>query len=93
MRTFVSPSPASSGKGIKSVQRGVTGTYSGYTMNVSISAVDMSKSFVTVSQRINTSATDRLHATVRLTSSTNIEIDRDDGPATTYWAWEVVEFE
>ena len=92
MRTFVSPSPASSGKGIKSVQRGLTGTYSDYTINVSISAVDMSKSFLTVSQRTN-SAVDRVLATVRLTSSTNIEIDRDDGPASSYWAWEVVEFE
>ena len=63
------------------------------TINVSISSVDMSKSFVTVSQRINTAAVDRLMATVRLTSSTNLEINRDDNYSTTFYAWEVVEFE
>ena len=81
------------GRGIKSVQRGVAATYAGYTINVSISAVDMSKSFLTVTKRSDSAASDRMEATVRLTSSTNIEIDRDDAPATTYWAWEVVEFE
>jgi hypothetical protein len=80
--------------GIKSVQRGLNsmGTGTG-TINVSISSVDMSKSFVTVSQRINTAAVDRLMATVRLTSSTNLEINRDDNYSTTFYAWEVVEFE
>lgn len=69
--------------GVNSVQRGYT--LAGNPTNVTISSVNMSKSFVTC----NTSSNGAL-VTARLTSSTNLELVVGTGSLNV--AWEVVEF-
>lgn len=82
------------GGGIKSVQRG--NRFLGYveTLIESISAVNVSKSFVTVSYAANQSnSLDQTLTTVRLTSSTELTLYRVDDGNWVWVAWEVVEFE
>lgn len=81
------------GGGIKSVQRGVkTLSFTG-SGTASITAVDLTKSFVTSSTNIDVSATDRGLVTTRLSNSTTVTFYRRDGGDTGDIAWEVVEFE
>lgn len=77
--------------GIKSVQRGYT-TITGLTASATISAVTLSKTFVTASFS-GPNAIDMTSCAVRLTSSTNLSISRTDGTSSANIAWEVVEFE
>ena len=78
---------------IKSIQRGTTQNQATYSVNVTITAVDMSKSFISSSTINGTGGTGNLsqHASVRLTTPTNLLVQ---GTATTAitTAWEVIEY-
>lgn len=79
------------GGGIKSVQRGFVGS-SFYLEEVTISAVDLSKTFVNLSY---SAATDNIRDVFTyglLTSSTNLYLRRSNTGYGTL-VWEVVEFE
>jgi hypothetical protein len=72
------------------VQRGYTDMTTNTLVNVTISEVDLSKSFVTASFKATNNYED-LIPSVRLTSSTNLELSRDYGGNSTVVAWEVVQ--
>jgi len=84
---------------IKSVQRGYT-QVDGDKENVSVGAVNMQKAFIASSMETNdigsASGWERTRSTVRLTSATNIRIERagsslgGQGPLV---AWELIEYE
>ena len=76
-----------SGSPIKSVQRGSVSVAG--TPSVTIAAVDMSKSFVTVEQNHNT---DNVTCTSRaeLLSSTSLQFSNGTGTATV--KWQVIEY-
>ncbi|MEI7027164.1 hypothetical protein [Paenibacillus sp. y28] len=78
--------------GIKKVQRGVTNISTPAAVSVSITAVDMEKSFVTISCNTAANLVTAL-AYGRLTSSTTLELARNlNTSVLTSVAWEVVEF-
>ena len=78
---------------IKSIQRGLTNNQATYSVNVTITAVDMSKSFVSSSTTNGYSGNGSLSqtASVRLTTSTNLLLQGlATGAITT--AWEAIEY-
>lgn len=84
---------------IKSVQRGLTlcaGGGAGYTTNITISSVNTSKSFVSITARLKDISVYSANFTARLTSGTNIEVQNytHDGsnPRDIYVSWEVIEY-
>jgi hypothetical protein len=81
------------GGGIKSVQRGVASmSFPGYNNVVTITAVNLSKSFVVISYAIaNSALTSTPNA--RLNSSTELYIYNANYYSDTAVAWEVIEFE
>lgn len=81
------------GRGIKSVQRGVFTLNFSSTGTATITAVDLTKSFVTSSTNVSVNATDRGLVTTRLSNSTTVSFYRRDGGDIADIAWEVVEFE
>ena len=78
---------------IKSIQRGLTQNQSTYTVNVTITSVDMSKSFVSSSTTNGYSNNGNLSetASVRLTSSTNLQF-AGDATGVINTTWEVIEY-
>ena len=92
-----------SGKSVKSVQRGTSTVAPSSTANISITAVVLAKSFVSVSN--DTGATyggsissGGIAIGARLTTTTNIRFDSGHGYYGTYITnptamWEVIEFE
>lgn len=82
------------GGGIKSVQRGFTSmSFPGYTKEITITAVNLSKSFITTSCSPTQSGDTRNIASVRLFSSTELFIYNADYDSDTMVSWEVIEFE
>ena len=79
------------GGGIKNVQRGVVTAASNIT-NVTISAVDLSKSFVTFTMYSYVNGAYYYQTRVRLTSATNLEFQINSFSNSLFYAWEVVEF-
>jgi len=83
------------GGGLKSVQRGVTTLSTiGTATNVTITSVNLSKSFICLSVKdgLDTSGVTRL-AGATLTSSTNLQFNPTyTGNAAAVAYWEVVEF-
>ena len=79
------------GGGIKSVQRGFVGS-SFYLEEVTISAVDLSKTFVNLMYSAGSSDIRGVDTYGILTSSTNLYLRRDNTGYGTL-VWEVVEFE
>lgn len=78
------------GSNIKSIQRGTT-LLNATTTNVSISAVDLTKSVVILSVESGGSGASFILAKGVLTTSTNLELDIDaSGYCTVYW--QVIEF-
>ena len=84
--------------GVKSVQRGITSSTSGALTNVTVSAVNLSKAFVSSSCRSgsmvapdNTYISASVH--VSLTSSTNLQISTppETVGAVPIVSWEIVE--
>jgi hypothetical protein len=82
------PIPAQTlGGGVKLVQRGKVTVTASSTVNVTVAAVNMNKSFVIDNVRNVTSS---LGATVELTSSTNIAIQAGSNDVVV--SWQLVEF-
>lgn len=79
--------------GVKNVQRGLATLPADTTttLNVTISAVNLSKSFVTISQNGSSNSALAQFAYGRLTSTTNLEITRATNSIVTNVAWEVIE--
>ena len=82
------------GGGIKSVQRGITNMSSvSYTAIETITAVNLSKSFVTTSCAPTQTGDNTNIAQARLYSSTEVYIYNAEYQSGTLVAWEVIEFE
>ena len=77
---------------IKSVQRGYT-SFNGASTDETITAVNLSKSFVVSSVSSNAADNDDALCTARLTTSTNLQLARVNSLGTANVAWEVIEFE
>ena len=80
--------------GVKSVQRGIGTITSSATLNVTVSAVDMDKSLLSVVGPV-TSAVDSVvyEAYGELTSSTNLRFTRGtNNPQGSFVSWELVEY-
>ena len=80
------------GGGIKSVQRGFYFHGTGTTVDITITSVDPSKSFVTFGCAPPNVPLDQALAVARITSSTTLQLARISSTNWTYVAWEVVEF-
>jgi hypothetical protein len=82
------------GGGVKSVQRGVATASTSAVVNIAITSVNMSKSFITSSQMMEVSGDGQTNTSTRvsLTSATNVQLAQQavSGAAATV-AWEVVE--
>ena len=83
---------------IKSIQRGQTIIPEGGTTNVTITAVDLDKTFISTSMGMfRASSTTRAGSIyVYLTSTTNLAVTTvSEGPTTSddYVGWEVIEYE
>ena len=79
------------GGGVKSVQRGLATISTTVGTNVTISAVDMSKTFVAVSY-YGTTNTSQTNASIQLTTPTNILLKNGGGGTVTEASWQVVEY-
>ena len=86
----------SSSSVIKSVQRGTASIAdTATTTNVTITAVDMSKTMCNITFYCSTANNEpTMMPWVRLTSTTNLELKRNTGTAgqTVYVSWEVIEY-
>jgi hypothetical protein len=78
--------------GVKSVQRGTAVITSGGDVNVTISAVNMSKSTVTFNNAGNLSSSGSYSVYAHLTTTTNLLLKSSTTSFTGTVAWEVVEF-
>jgi hypothetical protein len=89
------------GGGIKSVQRGtVTTDFNNTSTNVTISAVDLSKSFLVFSSATGSDADNNYRSNLRgrLTTTTNINfyryaVNTNSSLSYCFIAWEVIEYE
>lgn len=81
------------GGGIKPVQRGAVASSTGEVINVTISPVDISKSFVVSSAK--TSIAGAASAALQLTSGTNLRVafSPPAGGGSITVEWQVVEYE
>ena len=80
------------GGGIKSIQSGFH-THNGVAVsNVTLSPVDVAKSFVTVSGSAISTTDPRCFVVVDLTSPTNLRFSRFISTGNAYIAWHVIEY-
>lgn len=81
--------------GIKSIQRGTAVVNASSTLNITVSAVNMSKSMLLIDkhQIIGGGSTASTGGTVAsLTSTTNIEMANNSAAGAIQFAWQLVEF-
>ncbi len=79
-----------------SVQRGLTNLAASLTVAVPIAAVNLAKTFVLTSERINdgnSNRDERWTTTAQLTSTTNLQLTRTDSATATSIAWQVIQVE
>ena len=90
MSTRAAPASQLSGV-IKSVQRGTADLTSVTTLNVTVSSVTVAKCAVMFIGARGTDATKTM-ATLQLTSTTNLQIDRNGSTGGPVVSWQIVEY-
>ncbi len=83
----VNPSP------IKSIQRGVVAMGSSAAVDVTVSAVNMSKAMINLlGVRVADATLDKVNFTISLTTSTNINFQRYVPGSSAWVSWELIEY-
>ena len=78
---------------VKSIQRGESAFGSLNLLNVAISAVNMAKAVVIMTNRTSNTSIVSALATASLTAADNLEIKRQGSVADCFVSWQVIEYE